>query len=213
MKNQKDRRSIIEAAKAFIILGKADEIISAKLALEYGGKAADYRGHIRQAKKELEYVEIAEKAIRKHVQLGGKIHRNPKKFARLVESSSIKPECPYGALVVEAKKLIDEWTSESLYGPDWRRRVDFAKDAIEDGEEVEKLLAVRWPGDNPFLRQKILAVANRELVKDADVTLASVSLKKSSKSGQGKKAKKAAKAARRQLDANRIKRIFGQRAA
>ncbi len=198
MKNQKDRRSIIEAAKAFIILGKADEIISAKLALEYGGKAADYRGHIRQAKKELEYAKIAENAIREHVQLGGEVHRNAKKFAGMVQVGPAKPECPFAALVIEAQKLVDEWSAVTLYGTDWRRRVDFAKDAIEDGEEVEKLLAVRWPGDNPFLQQKIMAVANRELAKDADVTLASVSLKKSSKSGQGKKAKKAAKAARRQ---------------
>ena len=213
MEKKNDRRSIIEAAKCLIILGGKDELVSAKLALEFGGKAADYRGHVRQAHRELEYAKIAENAIREHVQLGGEVHRNAKKFAGMVQLGPAKPECPYPAIVTECKKLIDEWSSENLYGTEWRKRVNFAKDAIEDGEEAEKLLAVRWPGDNPFLQQKIMAVARRELSKDAETTLAAVINPGNKKSGQGKKNKKAAKAARRQLDADRIKRIFGQRAA
>ena len=213
MGNQKDRRGIIEATKCLIVLGGKDELISAKLALKFGGKAADYRGHVRQARKELKYSEIAEKAVLEHIRLGGKVHRNAKKFAGMVHVGPAKPECSFAALVIEAQKLVDEWSAVTLYGSEWRRRVDFAKDAIvEDGKEAEKLLAVRWPGDNPFLRQKVLAVASRELSKDV-TTLAAVVINPDKKFDQGKKNKKAAKAARRQLDANRIKRIFGQRAA
>ena len=158
-KNQ-DRRGIIEAAKCLIVLGGKDELVSAKLALEFGGKAADYRGHVRQAKKELAYAEIAEKAVREHIRLGGEVHRNPKKLAGMVQLGPAKLECPFPAIVDECKKLINEWTAETLYGSEWRKRVNFAKDAIGDSsEEAEKLMAVRWPGDNPFLRQKVMAVA------------------------------------------------------
>lgn len=214
MKNQKNRRHIVEIAKAFAIIGDTNDMILAKIVRECGGNATDYRGHLSQAKKELKYAEIAEKAVLEHVQLGGDVHRNAKKFANLVQMGPAKPECPYGALVVECKKLVNKWSSESLEYPDWRRRVDFVKDALAkySAEETMELLIARWKGDNKLLRQKVLAVANRELSKDDSVTLASVSLK-TGKSGEGKYSKKAKKAARRQLDAERVERIFGQRAA
>ena len=213
--NQKDRRHIVEIAKVFAILGDTDDMILAKIVRKCSGDARDYRGHLSQAKKELKYAEIAEKAVLKHVQLGGEVHRNPKKFANFVQMGPTKPECPYGALVVECKKLVNKWSSESLEYSDWRRRVDFAKDALVkySVEEAMELLIARWKGDNKLLRQKVLAVANRELAKNAKITLMEAAVNPGKKSGQGKKAKKAVKAARRKLDAKRLERIFGQKAA
>ena len=206
-----NNRKMVDFAKELLVKGKKDELVSAKLAVKFGGKHVDYYKQIQQAKKEISYTEEARRAITEHIELGGGFDRRPDRFARLVFNGPSHPMCPFVAIRMEVEKVISKWQEESiLSGPSWRRRVNFAKDALEDSAEiaeVEALYRARY-SDNPILIHKVLSVAKRELSRDAD-NFASVLQPKKTDHKEKKAKKRAMKKARQNRDQKRIKLIFG----
>jgi len=63
---------------------------------------------VRQAAKELAAEPVAEAAVRKHIELGGKPASHPKAFAELVMNGPAKPEVGLAALSAACWKLKDE---------------------------------------------------------------------------------------------------------
>ncbi len=211
------RREKVEEAKEIITTGVnhlSNELITAKLVVKFGGKTKDYVGIVKQAKKELEYAAIAKKAFAEHLQEMGSWHRNINNFAELVQMGSAKPECPFPALRNEAQSILAKWNQEvkNIEGKDWRARVNLAKDAIENRDDPAEILRVAYSADNPMLRQKVVAVANRELKNDNyQLTMANVHVGTKNISGSGRKKKKNKKAKKLATCQQNAKKIFGLR--
>jgi hypothetical protein len=111
--DRKVRRDMVDAAKAVMTAkaGVAERAVAEGLARAFNMPAAhvlEY-GIVRQAHRELTDEPIAEAAVRKHVELGGKVASHPRAFAELVMNGPAKPEVGLAALTAACFKLRNEF--------------------------------------------------------------------------------------------------------
>ena len=106
------RRELVNAAKAVMTAkaGVAEKAVAEGLARAFNMPAAHVLEYkvVRQAGNELAAEPVAEAAVRKHIELGGKIASHPKAFAELVMNGPAKPEVGLAALSAACWKLKDE---------------------------------------------------------------------------------------------------------
>lgn len=110
--DRKVRREMVDAAKAVMTAkaGVAEKAVAEGLGRAFHMPAAhilEY-GIVRQATGELAAGPIAEAAVRKHIELGGKLASHPKACAELVMNGPAKPEVGSAALTAACWKLKDE---------------------------------------------------------------------------------------------------------
>lgn len=209
-----DHRNRVDFAKELLLQGKKFVMISAKLAVKFGGNAQDYNQVVRQANIEVKRAKEARRAILEHVEKGGEFSRSPHRLAKLVLYGPAHPECPVVALKIEAKKILSEWEqgAKSIFGSEWRKRVSFAKDVVEDDpENAFALYRVSFPSDNPLLCRKVMAVAKRELANNANdfrQPIREVASATKASNGKGRQKKKKIKKARKKRDKQRASTIL-----